>query len=333
MANQPDTELVIKHLLGRITFKSRTTNVETDIPVSEKISFRDLSDSIKEQQGFSCEYYKKTLELTLEDVNIELTKGFIILMINALDKTGSTTVIKDKIRKSRNEFKPDTDQGQGYEYSCHVVIKIDADNLGNHDILVEKVEGVTTNIFGLFINKVLFQIAKKYEPKYTCVMPLSNEKVRYKPVVEFFSKPDDDFIRSINNGKISDVILIREQVSDFRIPDTNVIVRPKEYSLKLDISEIKESHYDYLKKLGDFFSTRDESNSYNKIKIVYRDPDSAKGKGGSTAYLRTDTLLQDAKDTIVTKKYVLTDFTNPVKDSYETANAEISQKMINLISR
>lgn len=321
-------EIVIKHYLGKIDFKTRTQNVEKDVPISKKLTFSELYPKMEEQKGYSTSYYNKALEITLEDIETTLDKKFIILMLNALDKKESTTVIKDKKEKVRQEFKPDTRNGQGYEHSCHIVISTESDKLGNYDILVEKVDGMPTRIINMFLDKVLFQISKKYEKEFSCSMPLSNEVIRYKPILEMAAKPDDQFISDINRGRISDIILINEKLSDIKIPDSNIVVKPKVHSLKLETSDIKLPHFDFLKKVGKFFSSSSSGENYNKIKVVYREPGSS--KGGTTACFNASDMTQDEKDSLVTKKHILHEFKNPIKNSYEKINSEISDKMLKL---
>ncbi|RVU33234.1 hypothetical protein EOE67_17395 [Rheinheimera riviphila] len=326
-----DHEIVVKHLLGKIVFKTRTLNVEEDVQVDKKLTFGDLGTHLESLKGFDAQYFSKTLVLTLEDVNYDVDKSVIYLMINSHLKRSKSTVIKNRETKVRKEYTPDVPAGDRYEHSTHVVIKATPKFDGDHDILIEKTEHLATNIFFLFINKVLFEIAKKNENDYTCKAKLSNKEIRFKPAVEYHSKPDEEFMKNVQSGSISEIVLIKSEPQEIIIPDQNIVIKTKEHTLKIDTSSLSNNAIDSLKKIGAFFKKSEKHVNYDKIKVSFKNPKSVKGIGGGTAYLDATTLAQDTTENYVTKKYVVSGFKGQIKSSYETINSEIAEKIFDLL--
>lgn len=327
----PDNEIVIKHLLGKIVYKTRTQNTDNDVQIDKKITILDLAPNIIEQKGFKKEYLNKTLSLTLQDVFISEEDDAIFLMINCNPANSKSTVIKNTVKNTREEFTPDIKAGDRYEHSTHVVIKYLPRADGEHDVLLEKTEHMTTQIFSLFINKVLFEIAKKHESDFTSKAKYSKDKVRFKPVLEIHSKPDEEFLKHIKIGNISDIVFIKSTPQVLSIPNENIKVVTKEHSLKIDVKSISSDALGFLKKAGRYLSSPKSEVSYDKIRVTYKSRESNSGKGNSVAYFDASSMTQDAKETVVTQKYIISNFKAQMKSAYEKINDEIIQKILECV--
>lgn len=81
------------------------------------------------------------------------------------------------------------------------------------------------------MNKILFQISKENEDKFSCAPRYQDPKlktIKYKPVLTLNSKPCDSFLQDIRKGTISNITLIKETIDDINIPDSHKIIRPKD---------------------------------------------------------------------------------------------------------
>lgn len=327
MATQQEDIRIIKHYLGKIDYQSRTLKVDAgNISVNHVITVKELYEHIIETKGYSKGYFNKKLIFTLEDV--EIKNDYLALMINILDKSKATTVLKNQITKVRTEITPNIQSGQGYEYSCHILIDLEPDNKSNYNVLIEQVNKVSQQTISLFLNKILFQISKENEDKFSCAPRYQDQKlktIKYKPVLTLNSKPCDSFLQDIRRGTISNITLIKETIDDITIPDSHKVIRPKDYKMSIDASVITQDSISYLRSVCEYITSSKDYN-FDKIKISYKQQGTKKGT--STATLLVDGFVADSTDNIVTKKYILQNFENPLKDSYNKINMELIQKML-----
>ncbi|NMH64929.1 hypothetical protein [Shewanella salipaludis] len=327
MATQQEDIRVVKHYLGKIDYQSRTQGVsDENISEDRVITIEELYDYIFEIIGFSKEYSKGKLCFTLE--HIKKIDNHLALMINILDKSKATTVLKNQNTKERTEITPNISKGQGYEYSCHILIDLTPNKNKNYNVLIEQVNKISQQIINLFINKVLFQIAKTNEVRFSC-SPRYQDKnlkhIKYKPVITLNSKPCDDFLNDIRHGTISNVTLIKEKHIDISIPDSHQIIRPKDFKMSIDTSIITQDSIGYLKSVCGYIMESEDYN-FDKIKISYKKRGTK--VASNTATLLVDGFVAESMDNLVTKKYILQNFENQLKDSYNEINTEIVKKMI-----
>ncbi|MEO3736253.1 hypothetical protein [Shewanella baltica] len=327
MATQQEDIRVIKHYLGKIDYQSRTLKVDAgNISESHVITVEELFEYIFKTKEYSKGYFNGKLLFTLEKV--ENVNDHLVLMINILDKSKATTVLKNQKTKERTEITPNIKNGQGYEYSCHILIDLKPNKKSNYNILIEQVNKVSQQTISLFLNKILFQISKENEDKFSCAPRYQDPKlktIKYKPVLTLNSKPCDSFLQDIRKGTISNITLIKETIDDINIPDSHKIIRPKDYKMSIDASVITQDSIGYLRSVCEYLTDSEDYN-FDKIKISYKQQGAS--KGSSTATLLVDGFVAESTDNIVTKKYILQNFENPLKDSYDEINMELIQKML-----
>lgn len=95
--------------------------------------------------------------------------------------------------------------------------------------------------------------------------------------------------------------------------------------MSIDASVITQDSIGYLRSVCKYLTDSEDYN-FDKIKISYKQQGAS--KGSSTATLLVDGFVAESTDNIVTKKYILQNFENPLKDSYDEINMELIQKML-----
>ncbi|HDN2513733.1 TPA: hypothetical protein P1K35_003975, partial [Providencia rettgeri] len=198
-------------------------------PIPNLLSLVDL---IMKEKDFSAPYLDNTLEFTLQDVikypvNSE-TPTHLCLLFNVIDKNGAATVLKNRKRKKRTEIKPDHKDGEGYEFSSHILISLNGYKRV-YKAVISRAPKISTNLIELFFNKVLFQIARKNSERFsvnskTNVTDISTgktKKILFKPVVGLRGTLDIELFNKMNSGGLAEVTLVKYEKSVINVPDMN----------------------------------------------------------------------------------------------------------------
>ncbi|UJD80098.1 hypothetical protein FS595_10460 [Serratia rubidaea] len=329
---------VITHHTVTIDTKFRTkkigeaTKSNCTCPVPTML---DLSLLIKALKGMPHSYDKGDVVLTLQDVQIYTTRTdktptHLGLLINAVDKNGSTTVLKNIKTNARTEVSPKHDEGEGYEVSSHVVISLDG-NMRSYDMSFMPIPGVSTARMNGFLNRVLYEVARRNEDKFTSntvtnVLSTSTKKpikVLYKPVFEISGKLDQELFQKINKEGLSDVTLFKSEYRTINAPDVNTAIIPKESTLRL-VPNHGSNVVGWLRSISNYFKD-DKHGGFDLIKIKFKEPETGAIR---QADFQTSNIKLDSLEKTFIKKSVLSDFSSRLMDSYDTINEEFINKII-----
>lgn len=332
---------VITHHKMTIDTRLRTqsiSNADKNKCISPIPSINDLGKLIIEKIGFSHHYQNGDLTLTLQDANFFTTDKekkrttHFGLLINIVDKNGSITVIKNTHTKQRVEVTPKHKEGEGYEISSHIAIDLHGKQHA-HDAVIVSIPKISNNIIRLFIDKILFEIARTYPEKFECetlthiISPSTKKpmKVYYKPIIELEGKLDPELFSNMSKGGLSEVVLVKNEFNTINAPDVHQAIIPKESTLKITPNYGKQNVFDWLKNLGGFFNNEDNG-GYEFIKVKFKEPETGTLR---TVSLTTRDIGLAALEKTFIKKTVLTGFSSRLKDSYDNIHIETLGKMIN----
>lgn len=296
---------------------------------------RTLSEHLISMKGTTHPYFNGTIELSLEDIcyfpfDSETPSTHLCLLINAVDKNGSITVIKNTVTKKRTEINPGTVKDQGYDMSSFAFISLDGSNR-SYNTLLTVIPKVPTKTIELFINRVLFVLARKNEELFTCdsktnvISPTTGKpvKVLYKPVIKLEGMLDQELFDKINKEGLSDVLLVKNEFKTINAPDIHNAIIPMESTLRIKPSDDKTGVMQWIKKIGKFFK-EDNNGGYDTIKIKFREPDA---KSPRQVSLSTDDIRLDAIEKTFIKKTIVTGFSEKLKDSYAIIHEDIIEKL------
>ncbi|BEL89332.1 MULTISPECIES: hypothetical protein [Serratia] len=330
---------VITHHSVTVDTKFRTQKIDEDTKSSCTCpvpTMHELSSLIQAQKGMKHSYEKGDVILTLQDVKLYTTRDdkaatHLGLLINAVDKNGSTTVLKNIKTNARTEIAPKHDEGEGYEVSSHVVISLDG-NMRSYDMSFMPIPGVSTARINGFLDRVLYEVAKKNEGKFTSntvtnVVSSSTKKpikVLYKPVFDISGKLDQELFNKINKEGLSDVILFKNEYRTINAPDVNAAIIPKESTLRLVPNHGSNDVVGWLRSISNYFKD-DEHGGFDLIKIKFKEPETGAIR---QADFQTSNIKLDSLEKTFIKKSVLNNFSSRLMDSYDTLNKEFVVKII-----
>ncbi|AYM90053.1 hypothetical protein D9980_05355 [Serratia sp. 3ACOL1] len=330
---------IITHHTVTIDTKFRTkkmdesTKANCTCPIP---TMRDLVLLIQAQKGMEHSYEKGDLVLTLQDAKLFSTRTdkaptHLGLLINAVDKNGSTTVLKNTQTNARTEIAPKHEEGEGYEVSSHVLISLDG-TMRTYDMSFMPIPGISTAKMNGFLDRVLYKVAKENEGKFTCntmtniVSSSTNKpiKVLYKPVFDISGKLDQELFNKINKEGLSDVILFKNEFRVINAPDVNAAIIPKETTLRLVPNHGPNDVIGWLRSISNYFKD-DNHGGFDMIKIKFKEPET-----GATRQVdfQTSNIRLDSLEKTFIKKSVLTNFSSRLKDSYDSINLEFVIKII-----
>ena len=206
MATLDAYERLVSHHSVTIDTKFRTQadqNIKNAClcPVPE---MHELAPLIVNRIGLVYAYDNGTAIFTLQDAELVYTvqdqpPTHLALLINTVDKNGSTTVVKNTQTKKRTEIEPKHEQGEGYEVSIHIVISLNG-QMRTYDMLITSTPKVSTGRIASYLNRILFEVARANEKKFTS-NTLTNEvsgtskenlKILYKPVFDITGMLDKE---------------------------------------------------------------------------------------------------------------------------------------------
>lgn len=177
MAKLNASERLVTHHSLTIDTKFRTkatqeVKAQCICPVPEMYMLAPL---IVKQKGLVHSYDSGNIVVTLQDVQLypllpDNSPTHIVLLINSVDKNGSTTVVKNTNTNERVEIQPKYEQGEGYEVSTYVVISLNG-NKRTYDMICTSTLCVSTARLNSFLDKILFEVAKDNEDLFTAKHP------------------------------------------------------------------------------------------------------------------------------------------------------------------
>ncbi|WP_228351040.1 MULTISPECIES: hypothetical protein [Limnobaculum] len=266
-----------------------------------------LAEYFPAQIGHIAKYKKGVLTLTLQDVSFiyhknENAPSHLCLLINAIDKNGSVTVIRNTRNKNRKEVSPKHHDGEGYEESSHILITLDGKSR-SHDALIGTIPGVSSSIMKMYLNRILFEIARKNEADFECktntniLSPTTGKpiKVLYKPIFDISGKLDHELFDKINKEGLSDVVLVRNEHKIIKVPDVHNQIIPIESTLKILPNTDGQGVVEWIKNVCRHFK---EEQGYEFIKIKFKED----AKSMRQVSLRTDDIRLDALEKTFIKK-------------------------------
>lgn len=330
---------VITHHTVTIDTRFRTQKIDSNdkaqciCPVPTML---ELSSMIKAVEGLKHSYEKGDVVLTLQDVKFfrpapDKDHTHLCLLVNVVDKNGSTTVLKNITTDERTEIAPNHEEGEGYEVSSHIIISLNG-NMRTYDMCYMPIPGVSTARINGFLDRVLFEVARKNEERFTS-KSVTNEvsdktkkpvKILFKPVFEISGKLDQELFNKINREGLSDVILVKNEFRTINAPDVNAAIIPRESTLRIVPNHDKNDVLGWIRSISDYFK-EDNHGGYDLIKVKFKEPDT-----GFTRQvdLQTANIRLDGLEKTFIKKSTLNGFTSRLKDSYDTMNIEIVSKII-----
>ncbi|HEJ9057181.1 TPA: hypothetical protein SML50_001442 [Serratia fonticola] len=297
-----------------------------------------LAQKLLELKGHNHSYRSGDLVIGLQDIelyskNEDGVPTHLCLLVNAVDKNGSITVVRNTRNKHRFEVSPKRLEGEGYEISSHIVINLQGKSR-THDLFMTSIPKVATNIISLYLNRLLFEIARTYETDFECntvtniVDPSTgkDKKIYFKPVFYIDGKIDTELFDKLNKEGLSDVVLIRNEHKVIRAADMHDAIIPIESTLRIKPGNKDGGITSWLKSVCNHFKS-DNGGKYEIIRIKFKEEDSANPR---TVSMRTDNLKLDALEKTFIKKSLITGFRTTLKDSYDIIDTEIRNKILEL---
>ncbi|VEB98966.1 Uncharacterised protein [Cedecea lapagei] len=340
MAKLDALERIITHHSVTIDTQFRTkadaaTKAKCICPVPE---MGVLAPMILAQVGLTHVYDHGDVVLTLQDAQLfstqqDRTPTHLALLVNSVDKNGSTTVLKNTETNVRVEIAPKHEEGEGYEVSAHIVISLSGSKR-TYDMTYTPTPGVSTGRVNSFLDRILFKVSVANEDKFTCITPTNvvssttnkNVKILYKPVFDLTGMLDQDLFKKINSKGLSDVILIKDEFTTINAPDVNATYIPKQTTLKL-VPNHGQDVIGWIKSVAQHFGDKDNG-GYDKLKIKFQEPDTDKPR---QVDFSTSNIKLDSLEKTFIKKSVVSNFSSRLKDSYDKINKEFISKMIEIM--
>lgn len=340
MAKLNASERLVTHHSLTIDTKFRTkatqeVKAQCICPVPEMYMLAPL---IVKQKGLVHSYDSGNIVVTLQDVQLypllpDNSPTHIVLLINSVDKNGSTTVVKNINTNERVEIQPKYEQGEGYEVSTYVVISLNG-NKRTYDMICTSTPGVSTAWLNSFLDKILFEVAKDNEDLFTAKHPTNvisatskkEVKIRYKPIFEFTGMLDKELFNKISQKGLSDVILVKDQFGTINAPDVNSPYIPTESTLKL-LPNHGDNVIGWIKNVASHFNKK-MNGGYDKLKVKFQDPETNKPR--QVDFKTSNINLNNLEKTFI-KKSIIDNFNSRLKDSYVKIELEFVVKMIDLM--
>ncbi|MDO6610443.1 hypothetical protein Q4601_09065 [Shewanella sp. 1_MG-2023] len=328
MSNRSGFERLVWFYSLSINSRARTRPDDSQhssiLPVKSLI---DLEEAIISKKYFEHAYTINTRRavLTLQDIQVSHCEKYLTLLVNISDTAGATKVIKDNESHSRREFSLEKGKDQGFEYSSHILISRTLDTKKRHLVLVEKSPLLSTHYLELFLNKVLFEIAKENESDYTIAQEfgvLDSEtgkvrNIRYKPIIGLESKPDEDLMEAIRLGNFSSITLVSREEKSINGTDSNVEIIETQREVRLSTK--------FTGSTGSFFNGIKQyyKNDFDTVKVSYKS-----GGVNSSANFDVSNISVDGLEKAVTKKVLIDGFNETLKDAYTMLSNDIIEKML-----
>lgn len=297
----------------------------------------ELAPLIIAQKDFSYPYLSNTLVLTLQDAQYfpqgSSNPTHLCLLFNATDRNGSTTVLRNPKRKTRRKIEPDHKDGEGYEFSSHILISLSGLKR-TYKAVISRAPKISTNLIELFFNKILFQISRTNTEKFsinaktnaTDTATGKTKKVLYKPVCELRGTLDIELFNKMNSGGLSEVTLIRYDTGTINVPDMNGVVIPIESTMKIKPVQQSKDVITWLKDIGGHFNKKTNGN-YKDIRVKYYD-DSSKTR---TVTMHTNNIKLESLEKTFIKRSVIDGFSSRLSNSYDNIDAEITIKLHSIL--
>jgi len=307
--------------------------VDRDLCTCPIPTLAELVPFILAQKEFSYSYLSNTLILTLQDAELYPQNSdnptHLCLLFNATDSNGSTTVLTNPKRKTRRKIEPNHKDGEGYEFSSHILISLTGKKR-TYKSVISRAPKISTNLIELFFNKILFQISRTHPEKFaenvktnaTDTVTGKTKKIYFKPVAELKGMLDEELFNKMNSGGLSEVTLIRYDTGTIKVPDMNGIVIPVESTLKIKPVENSPDVIGWLKDIGAYFN-RQKNGNYKNIRVKYRD-DNSKAR---SVTLHTNNIKLEALEKSFIKRSVINGFNSRLSTSYDKIDIEIVDKL------
>ncbi|WOJ32587.1 hypothetical protein R1917_09725 [Citrobacter koseri] len=340
MAKLDALERLVTHHSVTIDTQFRTkadekTKAQCNCPVPD---MKSLASMIQAQIGLRHSYDRGDVVLTLQDVKLYTNREdkaptHLALLINSVDKNGSTTVLKNTETDARIEIAPKHEEGEGYEVSAHMVISLSG-KMRTYDMTYTPTPGISTGRINSFLNRILFKASIANESKFTCktltnqVSPTNNKvlKILYKPTFELTGLLDQQLFKKINDEGLSDVVLIKDEYTTINAPDVNATYIPKQTTLKL-VPNHGTDVIGWIKSVAEYFGN-ETNGGYDKLKIKFQEPDT--GKPRQVDFTTKNIKLDSLEKTFI-KKSILSNFDSRLKDSYDKIDSSFIIKMIDIM--
>ncbi|MCU6213594.1 hypothetical protein [Enterobacter bugandensis] len=340
MAKLDALERIVTHHSVTIDTRFRTQaeeNVKAKCvcPIPEMVTLAPL---IIKKKGLIHTYDSGSTVVTLQDAefypNIPgCEPTHLTLLINTVDKNGSTTVVKNTTTNERVEIQPKHEQGEGYEVSAHVVIALNG-NMRTYDLLYTVTPGISTARLNSFLDRILFEVSRDNEDLFTAKHPTNvisstskkELKILYKPVFDLTGMLDKDLFNKLSQKGLSDVILIKDRFDTINAPDVNASYTPTESTLRI-LPNHGDNVIGWITNVASHFN-QDLNGGYEKLKIKFQDPETSKQR--QVDFKTSNINLNNLEKTFV-KKSILDGFNSRLKDSYVKIELEFILKMIKLM--
>ncbi|MCJ7927031.1 MAG: hypothetical protein MUW55_14210 [Pantoea vagans] len=297
----------------------------------------ELAPLIIAQKEFAYSYLKNTLVLNLQDVDFYPQNSdeptHLCLLFNATDSNGSTTVLRNPKKKTRRAIEPDHKNGEGYEFSSHILISLTGDKR-TYKAVISRAPKISTNIIELFFNKILFQISRTHPDKFTSNVKTNatdsttgkTKKILFKPVAQLRGTLDKELFDKMNSGGLSEVTLIRYDTGTIKVPDMNGVVIPIESTLKIKPVQQSPDVIGWLRNIGGYFNKKTNGN-YKDIRVKYHD-DNSKSR---TVKMHTTNIQLAALEKSFIKRSIIEGFNSRLSNSYDNIDIAIVNKLNELL--
>lgn len=263
--------------------------------------------------------------LILRDISRSQDGQYCTLLIGLTDPKSQDPIYTKPDLTQRRISKKGNEVG---EVGCHVVIKLQANDIANqtYSVLLEEVSGLNRSNVCRLLSKLLANEHKRCGSNLFQAPDNSGAKVRglpkqigYRPKLTLTGIPSQEFIDSIEYGNISNVTLMNNQL---RTPfGQQAFLIPKQHSFEFSVNKAAAptNLWDVMKS-----ALQGQSRDWSSAKIKFEDD---AGRSG-TAHVESAT--GNFLKNVFTKKMPIIDITPPLADSSETVVNHLSASMIEL---
>lgn len=215
--------------------------------------------------------------ILLSDFSYDKPQEIVTLLFRLSDPTTPDHIVSNPMKGT---FRKDKKlQGEGDDYSCHVLISVKPEKGHSHiyTCAVEKVtKGVTVSYIKAFFSQLLKKAYKEQNffsyPTPTGALNTHGQSCRdsCQLFISLQGRPSDDMIDIINNGTIKDISLI--QTKEYMKIDSSTYTNKLERSLSLkrDKQLLKSFGYNKIEKWR-----RIVSKDYEQLNISVTPPDTS----------------------------------------------------------
>lgn len=304
---------------------SKSTSPDTSAPQKD-IQF--FIDNIKYLEKKSAAFNTNvTGSETFYISDIKENNNELCLLVNRSDKNMADPVFSDYANKKRRAVRKEN--GEGHDFSSHIVIKLNPATPNNYLCIIEKAESITTPKIVKFLNALLRKASQLRKREFefndhSGAKDKNNKplKKRFALKVTFKGHLCDNFKQEINAGTLEGIELFSE-ADKVEYWDSVGATQEKK---KVVILNVKNpgllDNYIIFNQVSD----KAKKEHLDKIKVRFTTSD----KTSQTVDLYTDTktLVNELK---FVKKALIEDFERPLIKSYDKINPEIYSKIIDLI--